>query len=52
MTTIHERPATAATPTAAPRPFPPGFTWGSATASYQIEGAVAEGGRTPSIWDT
>ncbi|RJK96805.1 GH1 family beta-glucosidase [Vallicoccus soli] len=34
------------------RAFPPGFTWGSATASYQIEGAVAEDGRTPSIWDT
>src|ERR687885_1762230 len=34
------------------RPFPDGFLWGSATASYQIEGAVAEGGRTPSIWDT
>ena len=34
------------------RPFPAGFTWGAATASYQIEGAVAEGGRTPSIWDT
>ena len=32
--------------------FPPGFVWGTATASYQIEGAVAEGGRTPSIWDT
>jgi beta-glucosidase len=32
--------------------FPPGFAWGTATASYQIEGAVAEGGRTPSIWDT
>jgi beta-glucosidase len=32
--------------------FPPGFLWGSATASYQIEGAVDEGGRTPSIWDT
>jgi beta-glucosidase len=32
--------------------FPAGFLWGSATASYQIEGAVAEGGRTPSIWDT
>jgi beta-glucosidase len=32
--------------------FPPGFRWGSATAAYQIEGAVAEGGRTPSIWDT
>jgi beta-glucosidase len=41
-------------PAAAPRSrhFPPGFLWGSATASYQIEGAVAEGGRTPSIWDT
>jgi beta-glucosidase len=32
--------------------FPAGFLWGSATASYQIEGAVNEGGRTPSIWDT
>ena len=32
--------------------FPPGFLWGSATAAYQIEGAVAEGGRSPSIWDT
>jgi beta-glucosidase len=28
------------------------FLWGTATASYQIEGAVAEDGRTPSIWDT
>jgi beta-glucosidase len=28
------------------------FVWGMATASYQIEGAVAEDGRTPSIWDT
>jgi beta-glucosidase len=28
------------------------FRWGVATSSYQIEGAVAEGGRTPSIWDT
>ena len=28
------------------------FFWGTATASYQIEGAVAEGGRKPSIWDT
>jgi beta-glucosidase len=32
--------------------FPAGFVWGTATASYQIEGAVAEDGRTPSIWDT
>lgn len=26
--------------------------WGSATATYQIEGAVKEGGRGMSIWDT
>jgi beta-glucosidase len=32
--------------------FPAGFAWGTATASYQIEGAVTEGGRGPSIWDT
>ena len=32
--------------------FPPDFLWGSATASYQVEGAVKEGGRGPSIWDT
>jgi beta-glucosidase len=34
------------------RTFPPEFLWGSATASYQIEGAVTEDGRSPSIWDT
>lgn len=28
------------------------FMFGTATASYQIEGAVHEGGRCPSIWDT
>src|SRR3979409_1142660 len=32
--------------------FPPDFLWGASTASYQIEGAVDEGGRGPSIWDT
>lgn len=28
------------------------FLWGSATASYQCEGAVNVGGRVPSMWDT
>jgi len=32
--------------------LPHDFLWGTATAAYQIEGAVTEDGRSPSIWDT
>ena len=37
---------------ASPLKFPPNFLWGCATAAYQIEGAVNEDGRKPSVWDT
>ena len=36
----------------APAHFANDFLWGTATAAYQIEGAVDEDGRAPSIWDT
>lgn len=32
--------------------FGPDFLWGVATASYQIEGAPNQDGKSPSIWDT
>ena len=38
-------------PNVTPHDFGEGFLWGTATAAYQIEGAVAEDGRGESIWD-
>ena len=48
------KPADDARPAAerhAPAPFPKDFVWGTATSSYQIEGAVNEDGRGRSIWE-
>jgi beta-glucosidase len=51
---LSDRQAEGQAPSSAPndRAFPKGFLWGSATASYQVEGAVTEDGRGVSIWDT
>jgi beta-glucosidase len=48
MTHLQNRPAA----TSGAVEFPADFAWGAATAAYQIEGAAAEDGRTPSVWDT
>lgn len=44
--------AQAIAPPADSRMNDPGFVWGVATASFQIEGATQADGRLPSIWDT
>ena len=34
-----------------PQDFGSDFLWGTSSAAYQIEGAIGEDGRGPSIWD-
>ncbi len=49
LAATHEQSSAAG---ASGRSFPADFLWGSATASYQVEGAVHKDGRGVSIWDT
>ncbi|AYN37012.1 beta-glucosidase [Streptomyces albus] len=49
---LPDRERTPVPPTPDLSALPPDFLWGTATSAYQIEGAVAEDGRAPSIWDT
>jgi beta-glucosidase len=52
LPTQTDRAAGRGTNNNASRSFPKDFIWGTATASYQVEGAIKEDGRGPSIWDT
>jgi len=47
MSTVTSRPSASES-----RRFPDGFLWGTATAAYQIEGALNTHGRGPSMWDS
>ncbi len=48
---LHAGPTFELDPARLSRAFPPDFAWGFASSAYQVEGAAAEGGRGPSIWD-
>jgi len=50
-TVSSSRPHIGTQPTPVTAAFPPDFLWGAATSAYQIEGAVHEDGRAPSMWD-
>ena len=50
MTTAYDAPEL--DPAAVAARFPADFGWGFAASAYQIEGAAAEDGRGPSVWDT
>ena len=49
--TATETEAVPARPVPTALKLPASFKWGVSSAAYQIEGAVAEDGRGPSIWD-
>ncbi|WZZ57569.1 hypothetical protein YC2023_057676 [Brassica napus] len=50
-TRAEEGPVCPKTETLSRASFPEGFMFGTATASYQVEGAVNEGCRGPNLWD-